>query len=324
VSADKTVRLWALSQPQAEPRVLRGHEDAVWGVAFSPNGQVLATVSADKTVRLWALSQPQAEPRVLRGHEGSVEGVAFSPDGQVLATVGTDQTVRLWSLVIDHLVRRACLMTRGNFRYKEWHLYMGDEPYRKTCQNRPLEPSFLAMIRDQVKNGDVDGAIAKLHIALQVDGASDVDLQKEARRLAAPGLVERGQVLAKQGAIKEAMAAFAAAQANDPNLEIDANAWNSLCWNGNLGGFATEGITACERAVALKPDDGAIRDSRGVARVLTGDYPGAIEDFQLSLAWGQKNRWSEEWIRQRKDWIQKLQANQNPFNEELLKRLRDH
>ena len=80
---------------------------------------------------------------------------------------------------------------------------------------------------------------------------------------------------------------------------------------------------ACERAVALAPDNGNIRDSRGVARALTGDYPGAINDFQQYLEWGLKNDTSEERIRQRQDWIRMLQANQNPFNEELLKLIRD-
>jgi tetratricopeptide (TPR) repeat protein len=194
--------------------------------------------------------------------------------------------------------------------------------YRKS-QNRPLHSSFLEIIWRQVKNGDVEGAIAKLHIALQVDGASDSVLQREARGLAAPELVEKGRELARQGAIREARAAFAAAEASDPNLEIDAASWNSLCWFGSLGGFASDVMAACERAVALKPDNGAIHDSRGVARALTGDYEGAIKDFQRYLEWGPENGVPEEHIRQRQDWIRTLQANQNPFNEELLKLLWD-
>jgi tetratricopeptide (TPR) repeat protein len=272
-------------------------------------------------------------------------------------------------MVIDDLVRIACQLTSGNFRYEEWQRYLGDEPYRKTCQNSPLHPSFLEIIRRQVKNGDVEGAVAKLHIALQTDGSSDVVLQKEARRLAAPGLVDKGRELArggdidgavvafqqafeldpnlaldpekearrlatsglvdkgrelaKQGAIREAMAAFEAAQASDSNLEIDGDAWNALCWFGSLEGFATDVMAACERAVALEPDHGNIRDSRGVARALTGDYPGAINDFQRYLEWSPENGQSEEHIRQRQDWIRMLQANQNPFNKELLKLLRN-
>ena len=220
-SVDQTVRLWSLSNPTAEPHVLRGHEKALDNVAFSPDGQVLATASVDQTVRLWSLSNPTAEPRVLRGHANAVVGVAFSPDGQVLATASEDKTVRLWSMVIDDLVRIACQLTSGNFRHEEWQRYLGDEPYRKTCQNRPLHPSFLAIIRKQVKDDDVEGAVAKLHIALQADGSSDVVLQKEARRLAAPALVEKGQELAHRGDIDGAVVAFQQALELDPNLALD-------------------------------------------------------------------------------------------------------
>jgi WD40 repeat protein len=97
-SIDGTVRLWPVSQPQAEPVVLRGHESWVNSVAFSPDGAWLASGSHDRTVRLWQVSQPEAEPVVLRGHEDAVRSVAFSPDGAWLASGSHDRTVRLWQV----------------------------------------------------------------------------------------------------------------------------------------------------------------------------------------------------------------------------------
>ena len=64
-------------------------------MAFSPDGQRLASASADQTVKIWD-SATGKELFALKGHAGRSASVAFSPDGQRLASASSDQTVRIW------------------------------------------------------------------------------------------------------------------------------------------------------------------------------------------------------------------------------------
>jgi WD40 repeat protein len=77
---------------------LRGHTNWVRNLAFSPDGQTLASGSADGTIILWdaATGQPIGQP--LTGHTAEVRSVAFSPDGQTLASGSADQTIILWDV----------------------------------------------------------------------------------------------------------------------------------------------------------------------------------------------------------------------------------
>lgn len=84
-------KLWdpRLNQQQA-------HTDTIWGVRFSPDGKVIATVSNDRKVKLW--QSDGMLQAILEGHKSVVRAVDFSPDSQILASAGDDGTVKLWRL----------------------------------------------------------------------------------------------------------------------------------------------------------------------------------------------------------------------------------
>lgn len=128
----------------------------------------------------------------------------------------------------------------------------------------------------------------------------------------------RGNMLAKKGEVKEAIATFAEAQKLDPMLEISAYSWNNLCWFGSLHGYAAEVMHACENAVALDPENVGIRDSRGLARALSGDIEGAIADFQAFVDFWADN---DEKRLQRLRWIDALRAGDRPFTPEKIETL---
>nr|WP_235935239.1 WD40 repeat domain-containing protein [Candidatus Laterigemmans baculatus] len=98
-----TLMIWNLPA-QSDKHLLRGHQERLTSVAFSPDDRFVATGSIDKTVRVWDLSSKRTPRKGLRRevfvgeHLDSVRSVAFSPDGRWLATGDWNGAIRLWDL----------------------------------------------------------------------------------------------------------------------------------------------------------------------------------------------------------------------------------
>ena len=106
----------------------------------------------------------------------------------------------------------------------------------------------------------------------------------------------------------------------------DSRASNGVCWFGSVDGFADVVLPACEKAVASAPDIARKRlyqESRGLARALTGDTDGAIED--LTAAYEYMKAYPDifpAYSERRENWIAALKQGKLPFDEATLKSMR--
>jgi WD40 repeat protein len=107
-STDRTIRLWhvpdfkqhketvsELSQPLRT--IVDELSNGIWAIAFSPDGETLASTSTAPVVKLWNWKTSECIQQ-FEGHENWVITVAFSPDGQLLASSGLDHTIKIWNI----------------------------------------------------------------------------------------------------------------------------------------------------------------------------------------------------------------------------------
>ncbi|WP_008313189.1 pentapeptide repeat-containing protein [Leptolyngbya sp. PCC 6406] len=157
-----------------------------------------------------------------------------------------------------------------------------------------------------------------LHAALNVP-----ESLAQTPRFKAAVVLSQGIDGVKQGNVLAAIQAYQEAQTIDTGLEIDAWIWALLCRLGSLHNQSAAVLFAGDNAVALS-DWARYRETRGIARALTDDLAGALEDFQVVVAAIEAKKYyrGEKDKQQRQEWLKALQLGQNPFTPEVLEALR--
>jgi len=110
------------------------HEARVTGASLNPAEDHLVSSSDDRSVRIWNLESGSQVAQF--EHDADVATAKFSPDGRYVLSAGgrSDRAARLWFWQPEDLIAETCSRLSRDLTAEEWSQYIGDEPYRPTCQ----------------------------------------------------------------------------------------------------------------------------------------------------------------------------------------------
>jgi WD40 repeat protein len=81
----------------ARRKTLEGHSSRISGIAYSPDGRLLASCSRDKSIRIWDTGNWTLRT-LLRGHQAGVTSVVFRPDSRTLISVDSQGSAKVWDV----------------------------------------------------------------------------------------------------------------------------------------------------------------------------------------------------------------------------------
>jgi WD40 repeat protein len=316
--ADKTIKLWTVDGQELVN--LKGQENDIRKLSFNSEGNLLASADVSGKTILWDLSFENLLIQTcheLRNYLQNSPTLDASDRG-LCQDVEPD-----WLAEGEELAKRNDIPAAVE-KFKvalEKQPNLEFDPSLKAKQIAAAIP--LAEAERYVAKQDMAAAIKAYEKALSIYSELGFDARTQARQEIARSMIQEAYYLALEGNrsaddVEQAIDLLDMAKNLDKTVVGQASYLNSLCWVGALYGYATRIVETCEQAVVLAPLDPNIRDSRGLARALTGDINGAIADFQYFV----DKAYVEDEKQRRQRWIVALKAGQNPFTPEELESLR--
>lgn len=301
-------------------------EEYIPALALSADGRQLAISRSGGAISLVDLATKKVRP--LQGHSQDVQTIAFSADGAWLATADY-ATVRLWPLTQAQPASITLLRLQ------------------KEAQ-RESEPQIDLIFR---RDGDLvvleNGAPARLY---NLDPAALIRMACAAAgrnlspaewhryfpdtvyRPTCPGLPPHPELIdqklvevldnAAQGKTNEARASLAKAVELEPRQFVSSTVWHTLCQAELKAGEHARALEHCEQAVRLDEDFRPYRETRALARALSGDLAGAAADLRFAADLDEQHfQTSMGDADQLRAWAGELEAGRNPFTPELVRQL---
>jgi WD40 repeat protein len=132
VTRPGTILVWDIAAARRHDPLV-AEADVFTGLAFDPEGQILASGSVNGAIVLWDVASglPVTDPVAV--HASIVKSLAFSPDGNTLVSASLGGDLVLWDVSPDSWRSQACALAGRNLTPEEWGNFMGDAPYRETC-----------------------------------------------------------------------------------------------------------------------------------------------------------------------------------------------
>ncbi len=93
--SDHHIRIFSLDDYSLR-KEFRAHENSVFSLKYSPDGQLLLSGGRDARLKAWNVAENYALREEIAAHLYAINDIGFSPDGKHFVTCSMDKSVKVW------------------------------------------------------------------------------------------------------------------------------------------------------------------------------------------------------------------------------------